>query len=80
MPAITPTPSWPRRTSQRHLGILHVEAMLSRTKQDNVTPYAMSDPGVFELCDQRAPACASSCRSSSRPSGRAGSEKPCPQP
>jgi DNA-binding transcriptional ArsR family regulator len=36
----------------KHLAILHSAAMVSRTKQGNRTVYAISDPGVFELCDQ----------------------------
>jgi DNA-binding transcriptional ArsR family regulator len=36
----------------KHLGILHAAGMVSRTKQGNRTVYAISDPSVFELCDQ----------------------------
>jgi DNA-binding transcriptional ArsR family regulator len=36
----------------KHLGILHAAGMVSRAKQGNRTVYAISDPGVFELCDQ----------------------------
>ena len=36
----------------KHLGILHAAGMVSRSKQGNHTRYAISDPGVFELCDQ----------------------------
>ena len=36
----------------KHLGILHGAGMVSRTKQGNRTVYAISDPDVFELCDQ----------------------------
>ena len=36
----------------KHLGILHDAGMVSRSKQGNRTMYAISDPGVFELCDQ----------------------------
>ena len=36
----------------KHLGILHAAGMVSRTKRGNRTVYAISDPGVFELCDQ----------------------------
>ena len=36
----------------KHLGILYAAGMVSRTKQGNTTRYAISDPGVFELCDQ----------------------------
>jgi DNA-binding transcriptional ArsR family regulator len=35
----------------KHLAILHDAGMVSRTKQGNHTRYAISDPGVFELCD-----------------------------
>ena len=36
----------------KHLGILHAAGMVSRTKEGNSTRYAISDPTVFELCDQ----------------------------
>jgi DNA-binding transcriptional ArsR family regulator len=36
----------------KHLGILHAAGMVARTKQGNYTRYAISDPSVFELCDQ----------------------------
>jgi DNA-binding transcriptional ArsR family regulator len=36
----------------KHLAILHVAGMVSRTKEGNRAVYAISDPGVFELCDQ----------------------------
>ena len=36
----------------KHLGILHAAGMVSRTKQGNRTRYSISDPSVFELCDQ----------------------------
>ena len=36
----------------KHLGILHAAGMLSRTKDGNHARYAISDPSVFELCDQ----------------------------
>jgi DNA-binding transcriptional ArsR family regulator len=36
----------------KHLGILHAAGMVSRTKHGNHTRYAISDPGVFELCEQ----------------------------
>ena len=36
----------------KHLAILHSAGMVSRTKQGNRTVYAISDPGVFEICDQ----------------------------
>ena len=36
----------------KHLGILHAAGMVSRTKDGNHTRYAISDPSMFELCDQ----------------------------
>ena len=36
----------------KHLGILHAAGLVSRTKQGNHTRYAISDPSVFELCEQ----------------------------
>lgn len=36
----------------KHLGILHAAGMLNRTKHGNTVRYSISDPGVFELCDQ----------------------------
>jgi len=36
----------------KHLGILHGAGMVSRSKRGNHTVYAISDPTVFELCDQ----------------------------
>jgi DNA-binding transcriptional ArsR family regulator len=36
----------------KHLGILHAAGMVARTKQGNHTLYSISDPSVFELCDQ----------------------------
>jgi DNA-binding transcriptional ArsR family regulator len=36
----------------KHLGTLHAAGIVSRTKQGNRTLYAISDPSVFELCDQ----------------------------
>ena len=36
----------------KHLGTLHAAGMVSRTKHGNRTLYAISDPSVFELCDQ----------------------------
>ena len=36
----------------KHLGILHGAGMVSRTKHGNHTRYAISDPAVFELCEQ----------------------------
>jgi len=36
----------------KHLGVLHAAGMVSRTKDGNYARYAISDPSVFELCDQ----------------------------
>lgn len=36
----------------KHLGILHAAGMVSRTKRGTTVRYAISDPGVFELCNQ----------------------------
>src|SRR5450755_1148957 len=36
----------------KHLRILHAAGMVSRTKDGNHARYAISDPSVFELCDQ----------------------------
>ena len=36
----------------KHLGVLHAAGMVSRTKDGNHTRYSISDPSVFELCDQ----------------------------
>jgi DNA-binding transcriptional ArsR family regulator len=36
----------------KHLGILHGAGMVARTKQGTSTRYAISDPSVFDLCDQ----------------------------
>jgi DNA-binding transcriptional ArsR family regulator len=36
----------------KHLSILHGAGMVGRSKQGNRTVYAISDHGVFELCDQ----------------------------
>src|SRR6516162_6197027 len=36
----------------KHLGILHAAGMVARTKVGNSVRYAISDPSVFELCDQ----------------------------
>jgi DNA-binding transcriptional ArsR family regulator len=36
----------------KHLGILHSSGMVSRTKRGNRSVYAISDPSVFDLCDQ----------------------------
>jgi DNA-binding transcriptional ArsR family regulator len=36
----------------KHLGILRDAGMVSRVKRGNHTVYSISDPGVFELCEQ----------------------------
>jgi DNA-binding transcriptional ArsR family regulator len=36
----------------KHLGILHAAGMVARTKHGNQVSYAISDPGVFDLCEQ----------------------------
>jgi DNA-binding transcriptional ArsR family regulator len=36
----------------KHLGILHAAGMVARTKEGNRVVYSISDPSVFELCDQ----------------------------
>ena len=36
----------------KHLGILHAAGIVSRTKEGTSTRYAISDPSVFDLCDQ----------------------------
>ena len=36
----------------KHLGVLHAAGMVSRTKAGTHARYAISDPSVFELCDQ----------------------------
>src|SRR5215472_10166485 len=36
----------------KHLGILLAAGMVARTKQGNHASYSISDPSVFELCDQ----------------------------
>lgn len=36
----------------KHLGILHGAGMVERTKAGNQVRYAISDPSVFELCEQ----------------------------
>ena len=35
----------------KHLGILHAAGMVSRTKDGNHARYSISDPSVFELCE-----------------------------
>jgi DNA-binding transcriptional ArsR family regulator len=36
----------------KHLGILHGAGMVTRTKRGTRVLYAISDPSVFELCEQ----------------------------
>lgn len=36
----------------KHLGILHGAGMVARTKDGNHSRYSISDPSVFELCEQ----------------------------
>lgn len=36
----------------KHLGILHGAGMVARTKEGNHSRYSISDPTVFELCEQ----------------------------
>jgi DNA-binding transcriptional ArsR family regulator len=36
----------------KHLGVLHAAGMVSRAKDGNHTRYSISDPSVFDLCDQ----------------------------
>ena len=36
----------------KHLGILLGAGMVTRTKQGNHARYSISDPSVFDLCDQ----------------------------
>jgi len=36
----------------KHLGILHAAGMVSRAKDGTQVRYSISDPSVFELCDQ----------------------------
>lgn len=36
----------------KHLGILHAAGMVSRAKDGNHARYAISDPSVFDLCEQ----------------------------
>lgn len=35
----------------KHLGVLHGEGILTRTKHGTSAHYEIADPGVFELCD-----------------------------
>ena len=36
----------------KHLGVLHAAGMVSRAKDGNHARYSISDPAVFDLCDQ----------------------------
>jgi len=36
----------------KHLVILHSAGMVARTKEGTYSRYSISDPSVFELCDQ----------------------------
>jgi DNA-binding transcriptional ArsR family regulator len=36
----------------KHLGILLAAGMVARTKEGNHARYSISDPSVFDLCDQ----------------------------
>jgi DNA-binding transcriptional ArsR family regulator len=36
----------------KHLGVLHAAGLASRTRDGNHTRYSISDPSVFDLCDQ----------------------------
>ncbi|MBV8735141.1 MAG: winged helix-turn-helix transcriptional regulator [Solirubrobacterales bacterium] len=36
----------------KHLGILYAAGMVARTKHGTHARYSISDPSVFELCDQ----------------------------
>ena len=36
----------------KHLGILRAAGMVARTKQGNQVRYSISDPTVFDLCEQ----------------------------
>ena len=36
----------------KHLGVLHSAGMVSRVRQGNSVVYSISDPTVFELCEQ----------------------------
>ena len=36
----------------KHLGVLHAAGMVSRAKDGNHTRYSISDPSVFDLCEQ----------------------------
>ncbi len=36
----------------KHLGVLHGAGMVTRSRRGNSVVYSISDPSVFELCDQ----------------------------
>ena len=36
----------------KHLGVLHAAGMVARAKDGNFSRYSISDPSVFELCEQ----------------------------
>lgn len=36
----------------KHLGVLHGAGMVSRSRRGNRVVYSISDPSVFELCEQ----------------------------
>ncbi len=36
----------------KHLGILHAAGLIARAKDGNHARYSISDPSVFELCEQ----------------------------
>jgi DNA-binding transcriptional ArsR family regulator len=36
----------------KHLGILHAAGLVGRVKQGNRVVYSITDPSVFELCEQ----------------------------
>ncbi|MGO9976746.1 MAG: ArsR/SmtB family transcription factor [Solirubrobacteraceae bacterium] len=36
----------------KHLGVLHAAGIVARAKDGNHARYSISDPSVFELCDQ----------------------------
>ena len=36
----------------KHLGILHAAGMVARAKHGNQVRYSISDPSVFDLCEQ----------------------------
>ncbi len=40
-----------QQNASKHLAILHQVGMVERSKDGNLTRYAISDPAVFELCE-----------------------------